>query len=92
MHGSHLAVKEVPGTSWAGLGQLAKDLATGVKQVAPEGHIIVVRPPGMEKLISNYQDFINRFVPQINDTPVPGVTISVVEEEFLPRLAFQKER
>lgn len=64
-----------------GLGRnAAGDIAKGVRQVGPNGQVIIVRPGTAAQSLSEYEDFANKF------TPSQPVTRRVVDEDALPPL------
>ena len=69
----------------SGLGRnAAGDLAKGVRQVGPDGQVIVVRPRSSKFTLEQYQGFVDNFTPQ-----EPGVTFRILDESSLPSLSFE---
>jgi hypothetical protein len=72
--------KQVDVKRLSGLGRnAAKDIAKGVRQVGPNGQVIIVRPANSSNTIEQYEEFIKGFNPYD-----PSVTIRLVDESKLP--------
>ena len=62
-------------------GNLASNLAKGVRQVGEGGQVILVRGAESKQPLSVFEDFAGSFIPS-----EPGVTIRVIDEATLPEL------